>query len=116
MTKDAKLALVIGIGVVIVIAVVFFRKEPTPAKAASEPTAAAVKPKGVSVTPGALAAPKPGVKHTVSPGETLFSLAEHYYQDSGRFVDIYQANRELLQNPQQLTPGTVIVIPGVEAQ
>jgi nucleoid-associated protein YgaU len=113
MTKDAKLGLVIGIGLVIVIAVVFFRKDPSAAKAANEPTAAAVKPKGVSVTPGA---PKPGVRHTVASGETLFSLAQHYYRDSGRFVDIYQANRDVLRDPQQLTPGTVIVIPGAEGQ
>jgi hypothetical protein len=50
MTKDAKLGLVIGIALVIVIAVVFFRKDATIAKAASEPTAAAVKPK--SSVPG----------------------------------------------------------------
>jgi hypothetical protein len=47
MTKDAKLALVIGIAIVIVIAVVFFRKDATTAKAASEPTAAAVHPKSM---------------------------------------------------------------------
>jgi hypothetical protein len=47
MTKDAKLALVIGIAIVIVVAVVFFRKDATTAKAASEPTAAAVHPKSM---------------------------------------------------------------------
>ena len=47
MTKDAKLALVIGIAIVIVIAVVFFRKDATTAKAASEPSAAAVQPKSM---------------------------------------------------------------------
>jgi hypothetical protein len=46
MSKDAKLGLVIGIALVIVIAVVFFRKDATVAKAATESTAAAVKPKG----------------------------------------------------------------------
>jgi nucleoid-associated protein YgaU len=112
MTKDAKLGLVIGIALVIVIAVVFFRKEPAAAKAANDQTAA-VKPKGVSVAPGP-AAPRAGVKHTVARGETLFTLAQHYYHDSGRFVDIYQANRDVLSDPQTLTPGTVIVIPGVE--
>jgi hypothetical protein len=51
MTKDAKLGLVIGIALVIVIAVVFFRKDVATAKAAAtESTAAAVKPK--SSVPG----------------------------------------------------------------
>ncbi len=45
MSKDAKLGLVLGIALVIVIAVVFFRKDPAQAKASGEPTAAAVKPK-----------------------------------------------------------------------
>jgi hypothetical protein len=45
MTKDAKLGLVLGIGLVIVISVVFFRKDATSSKAA-ETAAAAVKPKG----------------------------------------------------------------------
>jgi hypothetical protein len=46
MTKDAKLGLVIGIAVVIVIAVVFFRKDVNTAKAATE-TTAVVKPKSM---------------------------------------------------------------------
>jgi nucleoid-associated protein YgaU len=115
MTKDAKLGLVIGIGLVIVIAVVFFRKDATAAKAAGEPTAAAVKPKGISVAQGeARGATTTAVKHTVANGDTLFNLAERYYHDSGRFVDIYQANRDVLQNPQQLPAGIVIVIPGID--
>jgi hypothetical protein len=49
MTKDAKLGLVLGIALVIVIAVVFFRKEPGIAKAAGSATstAAAVKTDGL---------------------------------------------------------------------
>ena len=37
-------------------------------------------------------------------------------QDGARFVDIFQTNRELLRVPDPLTPGTVLVIPGVEDQ
>ena len=36
MTNDAKLGLVVGVGLVIVVAVVFFRKEIAPVKPASE--------------------------------------------------------------------------------
>jgi hypothetical protein len=50
MSKDAKLGLVLGIALVIIIAVVFFRKDPAQAKAASESTAA-VNPKNTLGTP-----------------------------------------------------------------
>jgi hypothetical protein len=41
MTNDAKLGLVVGIGVVILIAIVFFRKDPILAHAAPDPKAPA---------------------------------------------------------------------------
>jgi hypothetical protein len=56
MTKDAKLGLVLGIGLVIVICVVFFRKDVASAKGA-ETAAAAVKPKGPLTLPPLPAAP-----------------------------------------------------------
>ena len=51
------------------------------------------------------------MKHTVKEGETLFSLAQHYYKDGARFVEIYLANQETLREPDRLEPGTVLVIP-----
>ena len=42
---------------------------------------------------------------------TLFGLARRYYGDGARFVDLYLANREAVPTPDQLTPGTVLVIP-----
>jgi nucleoid-associated protein YgaU len=105
MSKDAKLGLVIGIAVVIVIAVVFFRKDANAAKPGTESTAA-VQPKGalVSNVP-------PQRRHTVAEGDTLHSLAVRYYDDPSKFVVIYEANREVLTTPDRLTPGTVVVIP-----
>jgi hypothetical protein len=49
MSKDAKLGLVLGIGLVIIIAVVFFRKDPVQAR--SPETSAAVKPKNAVPAP-----------------------------------------------------------------
>jgi hypothetical protein len=49
MPKDAKLGLVIGIGLLIVIAAIFFRRDAASAKAPPEQTAAAsVRPAGSS--------------------------------------------------------------------
>ena len=117
MSRDAKLGLVIGIAVVIVIAVVFFRREPAAVKAGTE-TAAAVKPKGVVPAfsaPAAADAPdapaKGGRTHTVVAGDTLSSLAERYYHDRRKFVTIYDANQHQLNSPDELTPGMVLVLP-----
>jgi nucleoid-associated protein YgaU len=110
MSKDAKLGLVLGIALVIVIAVVFFRKDPSQATAASE--TAAVKPKNTLGTPVVsdvrIAG---GRRHTVVEGDTLFSLATRYYNDPTKFVRIYDANRDSLTTPDRLPPGTVLVIP-----
>jgi len=114
MSKDAKLGLVLGIGLIIIVAVVFFRKEPSQAKASTDGAAAAsVKPKGVSSTPvvSDVRPIAPGRRHTVAPGDTLFSLAERYYNDPTRFVLIYDANRDRLAAPDRLEAGTVLVIP-----
>ena len=115
MSKDAKLGLVIGIAVVIVIAVVFFRREPTAAKAGTE--TAAVKPKGVVPAFNAPAVPqgrgtaKAGRTHTVVAGDTLSSLAEQYYHDRRKFVAIYDANQHVLSSSEDLTPGIVLTLP-----
>jgi nucleoid-associated protein YgaU len=117
MSKDAKLGLVLGIGLIIVIAVVFFRKDAASAKAASETTAAAVQPKGtlaaapMPVVSDVRLAPSRARRHIVVAGDTLFTLAERYYNDRSRFVEIYQANRQALTTPDRLEPGTVLVIP-----
>ena len=59
--------------------------------------------------PGATA--KTGRHHTVIAGDTLYGLAGQYYNDRTRFIDIYQANRDVLTSPEPLTPGTLLFIP-----
>jgi nucleoid-associated protein YgaU len=128
MPNDAKLGLVLGTGLVIIIAVVFFRKDSAAAREQPDRPAAAVGSPGLLPTissrgdvgtnatetaAGTRPVPARGLKHTVKEGETLFSLAQNYYKDSARFVDIYRTNQEVLRSPDRLEPGTVLVIPGV---
>jgi nucleoid-associated protein YgaU len=132
MPNDAKLGLVIGVGLVMVVAVIFFRRDLTTSPAAADnvagpPAAAKVVPPGkvppavpddrpVKVKPSshtgevAVAEPRPR-RHTVREGETLFSLAEQYYGDRERCTDLLKANREVLEKPDELKPGTVLIIP-----
>ncbi|MCE5328172.1 MAG: LysM peptidoglycan-binding domain-containing protein [Planctomycetaceae bacterium] len=51
--------------------------------------------------------------YTILPSDTLTKIARKVYGESKghRQVDIYNANREKLSNPNQLRPGTVLKIP-----
>ncbi len=124
MPNDAKLGLVFGTGLVIIIAVVFFRKDAAIAQQA-EPASATTVKNGILPTissrgdadaktvAGTRTVPGRSLKHTVKEGDSLFSLAQTYYKDSGRFVDIYQANQTMLRSPDRLEVGTVLNIPEV---
>jgi nucleoid-associated protein YgaU len=126
MPNDAKLALVIGVGLVVAVAVVFFHKDLVAGHLPDgKPPASVVNPPGASPAEPAntpsrrvagrstslahdAAAPR---EHTVVEGETLYELAEHYYGDGERFVDLYRSNRAVVKRPDRLEAGTVLVIP-----
>jgi len=57
-------------------------------------------------------------RHTVVDGETLWSLAQRYYNDPWRWPRIYEANRApsgQVEDAHWIYPGEVILIPDVEA-
>jgi nucleoid-associated protein YgaU len=126
MPNDAKLGLVVGVGLVIAVAVMFFRKDapahdPAPAnvKHTLSPEQAFASPaarnRPVAARSGIRTAstPAPGDArcHTVREGDTLFNLAQHYYGDRTKSDYLFQANRTRLISPESLEPGTVLVIP-----
>ncbi len=51
-------------------------------------------------------------KYTIKEGDTLFLIAENYYQDGYKFTEIAKANN--LVNPDQIEPDQVIEIPKLE--
>jgi nucleoid-associated protein YgaU len=127
MPNDAKLGLVVGVGLVIAVAVVFFPKDqssslPWAVETASSVRAATTSPlvsggarrpveaKNATRTEHMVATSR---QHTVQEGETLFSLAQRYYGDKDKFIEIYQVNRDVLKSADTLTPGTVLTIPDV---
>jgi len=50
--------------------------------------------------------------YTIRSGDTLSGLAFRFLGSSGRYFEIYQANRDVIDNPDNLRPGTEIRIPG----
>jgi nucleoid-associated protein YgaU len=122
MPNDARLGLVVGVTLVILVAVLFSRRESVP-----PPTATTVQaPPGASVKMGAIPkAPVPGVpsaphkagygglpqSHTVEEGETLMSLAVRYYGDAGHVSTLYRANQDRILSIDRVPVGTVLRLP-----
>lgn len=51
--------------------------------------------------------------HTVEKGESLSKIAKHYYKDMMKYKAIFEANRDVLDNPDLIHPGQVLKIPNV---
>jgi hypothetical protein len=49
--------------------------------------------------------------HVVRNGETLSSISVQYYGNPSRWYDIYNANRDLINDAYEVEPGTEIIIP-----
>tara|TARA_R110000868_G_scaffold45958_1_gene152162 strand:+ start:675 stop:1055 length:381 start_codon:yes stop_codon:yes gene_type:complete len=52
-------------------------------------------------------------RHTVKSGETLGKIAKHYYKDPMKYKQIFEANTNLLKNPDVIHPDQVLVIPNL---
>ncbi|MCW5547943.1 MAG: LysM peptidoglycan-binding domain-containing protein [Opitutaceae bacterium] len=85
--------------------------------AASPITMAPLSPRPAAAEPAAPppASPPPAAEtarlHVVVKGDTLFSLAQRYYNDRSRWRDIYAANRDQMPNENALRLGMTLKIP-----
>lgn len=52
-------------------------------------------------------------RHTVKSGESLSKIAKHYYGDPMKYKQIFEANTNLLKNPDVIHPDQVLVIPNL---
>lgn len=50
-------------------------------------------------------------RHEVKSGESLSKIAKHYYGDPMKYKAIFDANTNILDNPDMIHPGQVLVIP-----
>lgn len=57
----------------------------------------------------------PAVYHTVVKGDTLSKIAGAYYGVMRLFDEVFEANRPMLEHPDQIYPGQVLRIPPVSA-
>jgi nucleoid-associated protein YgaU len=52
-------------------------------------------------------------RHEVQSGESLSKISKHYYGDPMKYNAIFEANRNILDNPDLIKPGQVLVIPNL---
>ncbi|MBK9108261.1 MAG: LysM peptidoglycan-binding domain-containing protein [Saprospiraceae bacterium] len=50
-------------------------------------------------------------KHTVKSGESLSKIAKHYYKNAGDYMKIFNANTNILKDPDVIHPGQELTIP-----
>lgn len=51
--------------------------------------------------------------HTVKNGESLSLISKHYYKDPMKYKQIFEANLNILKNPDLIHPGQELVIPNL---
>ncbi|MEZ4873874.1 MAG: LysM peptidoglycan-binding domain-containing protein [Flavobacteriaceae bacterium] len=52
-------------------------------------------------------------KHMVQSGESLSKIAKHYYGNAMKYNAIFEANKNILKNPDIIHPGQELVIPNL---
>ncbi len=52
-------------------------------------------------------------KHTVKSGESLSKIAKHYYGDPMKYKAIFEANTNILKNPDVIHPDQELIIPNL---
>lgn len=55
-------------------------------------------------------------EYTVMKDDTLQKIAKKFYNSYGKWIKIYEANKDKIKNPNFVRPGTVITIPAVDGK
>ena len=59
----------------------------------------------------AAAASEATTTYTVKPGDTLSKIAKETLGNANQYMEIFNANRDQLENPDKIKPGQVLTIP-----
>ena len=57
----------------------------------------------------------PDVTYTVQAGDTLSKIAKEYYGDADQYQRIFEANRDQLDDPSNISVGQTLKIPPAES-
>src|SRR5262245_47288285 len=118
MPNDARLGLVVGVTLVILVAILFARKDgSSPVPPGTQGAASALSKVGLAAPgpgrpgcPSKTAAGTPRT-HTVEEGDSLMHLSVRYYGDAGHVSYLFRANQDRILAPDKVPTGTVLRIP-----
>lgn len=84
--------------------------------AASSSTRPATSAAGAGTTvahssPGSAGGDWSSKTYTVESGDTLSKIAKQFYGDAGQYQRIFEANKPMLKDPDEIYPGQVLRIP-----
>jgi LysM repeat protein len=83
-------------------------KDPTPAQRSAGQPAGQRAP---SQPAGATAPPAGTTTYTVQSGDTLSAIAKKFLGNANDYMEIFNANRDQLTDPDKIKPGQVLKIP-----
>ena len=67
---------------------------------------------GATMTAGAAAGGGENQRHyTVKSGDTLSKISREFYGDANQYTKIFNANRNILRDPNTIKPGQELIIP-----
>lgn len=87
------------------------RPAATIAAATAQPLATNVPMTLVTVPQDTAPAAPPPVSVTVQPGFTLWAIARDQFGDGIQYVQVYEANKDRIRNPDLIYPGQVFTLP-----
>ena len=82
----------------------------TPAEVQPEPSPAAPAAPGAPADESA----DEGRTYVVQSGDTLWNIAKEMYGNGSKYTEIFEANRDILDNPDQIFPGQKLKIPHLD--
>lgn len=70
-----------------------------------------LKVQGQQAAQGAVSTQSATTYYTIEKGDTLSKIADRFYGDAQKYPQIFEANREVIQDPDKIYPGQKIRIP-----
>lgn len=105
------IGLITGLAIAAAYSLTVYYSQSRPAAVATDTVAAAPADTAAVAAPALVTDDKPLATDTVTRTRYLTTMARHYYGDHNFWVYIYEENKDKIDNPNVITPGTEVVIP-----
>ncbi|MGJ0485264.1 MAG: YidB family protein [Methylomicrobium sp.] len=92
-------------------AAAYFGRKGEEEEASAQPSQSPPAPVSVAPSASAPATASSGKTYTVVSGDTLSGIAKRFYNDANQWPRIFDANRNILSNPDRISPGQNLRIP-----